>query len=455
MRTTQSIVASACLACLAQVQAQTSPIEPTLLAGYADKKLAIVTQMPPKIGLMTAGQVGGVIPVSGLLGAILAGVANGVADAHASNTRGRLVKQLETGFADPAVAIAQTLSIALRDSLHTPILPDIGVASDNTVDSAIASAPAAQWLLDVRTVGWGMLYFPTDWSHYRVSYSSNLRVIDAETKRIVAESVCVSKQGETRRPSIYFQLAQFECADQFATKVFGLAALPRPADALTDYRDNLNADDETAVPDLPKAGQDDYKAWLAMNGPKAFAVGDTVKWGRAAGMKPSDPAAPIDVAMRALYWCKRSYKQNCKLYAVNGKVVEGTGYAERMQALFERGSTATKAPAQEATGTADAPPAQPVNLIPTGFAKVAEVDLIPYLSDKGRTAYKAWLSKPDPKAFSISPAGYYAESVGTKPAEASMPSDPVERSLLYCNKYSPTPCKLYAVNSDVVFTLEW
>jgi hypothetical protein len=126
---------------------------------------------------------------------------------------------------------------------------------------------------------------------------------------------------------------------------------------------------------------------------------------------------------------------------VNGKVVEGTDYAERMQALFERGRAET--------------PNQAINLAPTGFAKVTEYDLVPYLSDKGRAAYKAWLSKPGPKAFSISPAGYFAESVGTKPTDATMPADPVERSLIFCNRYSPTPCKLYAVNGDVVFALDW
>ena len=467
----QKAIGIAALACFAaQAQAQTTPIEPALLASYSDKTLAIVTHAPPKVGLMTWDQVGATvaIPGIGVLGAaILSGLATGARDAAASGTRTHGAKLRELSFLDPASGITQALTAALKARLNMPIAPEVGMSSDNTLDSAIASAPGAQWLLEVRTNVWGVTYFPTDWSHYRITYLSNLRVIDAETKRIVAESTCETKQGETRRPNIeqlatkdasllrfYFQQAQFECADRFAAKVFGFPALPRPADALTDYRDNLAADDETAVPDLPKAGQDDYKAWLAMNGPKAFAVGDTIKWGRGVGMKPTDPAAPIDVAMRALYFCKRSYKQNCKLYAVNGKVVEGSDYAGRMAAVFEKGSTAPKAPTLDTAGNPDVQ-SQAAHVTPTGFAKVGDYDLVPYLSDKGRTAYKAWLSKPGPKAFSISPAGYYAESVGTKPTDATMPTDPVERSLIYCNKYSPVPCTLYAVNGDVVFTLEW
>ena len=452
-----------------QAQAQTLPIAAAVLDGYAGKNLAVLTTPPPKMLVYTTAQASGgmvaAIPGLGVLGAAIAG---GIAGAATSGTHGKSEVISKTRFADPAVGIANAMTAAIKSHMDVQLVPAAAKPGEDGIDAVLAAAPGADWTLEVKTLSWSLVYFPTDWSHYRISYRSNLRVLDIATKRVLAESVCQVTQGEKRRPSLdqlvakdavllhyYYQQAQFDCSDQFATKVFGLAALPHPADALADYRDNLNADDETAMPDLPKAGQDDYKAWLAMNGPKAFAVGDTIKWGRGTGMKPSDPAAPIDVAMRALYWCKRSYKQNCKLYAVNGKVVEGTDYAERMQALFERGSTAPKALAQEATGAADTPPAQPVNLTPTGFAKVTEFDLVPYLSDKGRAAYKAWLDKPGPKAFSISPAGYYAESVGTKPAEASMPSDPAGRSLLYCNKYSPTPCKLYAVNGDVVFALEW
>lgn len=469
----QKAVGVAALVCIAShALAQTAPIEPAVLASYSGKSLAIVTHAPPKIGLVTAGQTGMTmtIPVPGLsvLGAaLLTGVLNGAVNANAANTRNKLVSQLETGFSDPAVGIAQALTGALKARQGTPVLPDMGVAADYTVESAIATTPTAQWLVEVSTVTWGVVNFPTDWSHYRIPYVGKLRVIDVESKRIIAESVCESKQGETRSPSIqqlatrdasllrfYFQQAQFECADQFATKVFGLAAMPRPADALTDYRDNLSADDETAVPDLPKGGQDDYKEWLAMRAPKAFAVGDTIKWGWATGMKPADPSAPVDVAMRALHNCKRSYKQNCKLYAVNGKVVEGSDYAERMAALFEKGSSLAKAPTQDSAGSPDAQ-AQAISLTPTGFAQINESDLVPYLSDKGRAAYKAWLRKPGPKAFSISASGYYAEGVGTKPADTTMPTDPVERSLAYCNKSSPLPCKPYAVNGDVVFALEW
>ena len=80
-----------------------------------------------------------------------------------------------------------------------------------------------------------------------------------------------------------------------------------------------------------------------------------------------------------------------------------------------------------------------------------EVDLVPYLSDKGRADYATWLKWPEPRAFAVSPSGYYAHVTGTKPKDPAMPSDPVERALAYCQKNSPTPCKIYALNANVVF----
>lgn len=450
-----------------QAQAQTTPITPSVLDSYAGKRLVVFTPPPPKMLVYTlaqaSGGIAGAIPGLGVLGAAIAG---GIAGAATSSANDKSALISKTSFVDPALGIATALTAAMKSRMDVQVLIAAGTPGNDSIEPVLAAAPGADWTLEVKTLSWSMVYFPTDWSHYRVSYRSNLRIVDVESKRILAESVCQFTQGEKHRPSLdqlvaknasllhfYFQQARFECADQFGVKVLGLTTLPRPADALTDYRESLTADDETAVPDLPKAGQDDYKEWLTKPGPKAFAVGDTIKWGWGIGMKPSDPAAPIDVAMRALYNCKRSYKQNCKLYAVNNKFVEGTDYADRMLALFERGSSASKPPSQDAKVNTDSP-IQAHLPTPTGFAKVTEFDLVPYLSDKGRAAYKAWLEKPSPKAFSISPAGYYAESVGTKPADATMPPDPVERSLMYCNKYSPVPCKLYAVSGDVVFAFE-
>jgi hypothetical protein len=244
----------------------------------------------------------------------------------------------------------------------------------------------------------------------------------------------------------YFQQAQFGCTDQFAKTVFGFTPLSRPVDALANPLRNIKVDDMEAIPDLNAKGRDEYKAWLAFTGAKAFAIATNGYWGKATGIKPTDQSLPIEPVERALLNCKRNSKQTCQLYAVNGKVVYNSDFAARAEAMFKKGKSISTT---NATSASADPVTAPYS--PSGFADVDEVDLVPYLSEKGRADYAIWLKWPQPKAFALSPSGYYAHVTGTVPKDPSMPSDPIERALAYCQKNSPTPCKIYALNSDVVY----
>ncbi len=91
-------------------------------------------------------------------------------------------------------------------------------------------------------------------------------------------------------------------------------------------------------------------------------------------------------------------------------------------------------------------------LAPSGFARLEEVDLVPYLPDRGRAEYKPWLAGVGPRAFALSASGYWGHAVGTVPKDPAMPVDPVARALAYCGRSSPAqPCKLYAVDGAVVY----
>ncbi|MBK6004933.1 hypothetical protein JJB11_02410 [Ramlibacter ginsenosidimutans] len=88
---------------------------------------------------------------------------------------------------------------------------------------------------------------------------------------------------------------------------------------------------------------------------------------------------------------------------------------------------------------------------PSGFAAVQEVDVVPHLSERGREAYRDWLKRPQPRAFALSPEGHYASIWGTRPPDATLPSDPKERALVVCERRAKKPCQLYAVNDKVVW----
>jgi dienelactone hydrolase len=78
------------------------------------------------------------------------------------------------------------------------------------------------------------------------------------------------------------------------------------------------------------------------------------------------------------------------------------------------------------------------------FAAISNVDAIPYLRDTGREAYRVFLTKSSPKAFAVSPGGAWSW--------AEEGDDPVERVLADCQSSSRQPCKVYAVDNNVVWT---
>lgn len=78
------------------------------------------------------------------------------------------------------------------------------------------------------------------------------------------------------------------------------------------------------------------------------------------------------------------------------------------------------------------------------FSTIDNVDAIPYLKDKGRDAYRVFLTKSSPRAFAVSPSGAWSW--------AEEGDDPVERVLANCRNSSRQPCKLYAVDDYVVWT---
>lgn len=79
-------------------------------------------------------------------------------------------------------------------------------------------------------------------------------------------------------------------------------------------------DDVDAVPGLTESGKKGYVAWLLKTNPRAFVVCDNGRWEATWGY-PRDPSEPTDAAERALTHGKQHGKTNCKLYALNDRVV--------------------------------------------------------------------------------------------------------------------------------------
>lgn len=79
----------------------------------------------------------------------------------------------------------------------------------------------------------------------------------------------------------------------------------------------------------------------------------------------------------------------------------------------------------------------------TGFAKLEDLDAVPLVRETGRKGYATFLQKAPPRAFAIGPSGAWGW--------ANEGDDPSARALANCLKNSKEPCKLYAVDEDVVW----
>ncbi|CAB3878337.1 hypothetical protein [Achromobacter piechaudii] len=114
----------------------------------------------------------------------------------------------ENGIEDTAIAISAGLQSKLASLKNTKPVNASGVAANDEVATVIAASQGGDFVLDVKTLTWMFNYYPTDWAHYRVSYVARLRLIDAATKAVVAESACSGVQGDDKNPPTKEQLLE-------------------------------------------------------------------------------------------------------------------------------------------------------------------------------------------------------------------------------------------------------
>jgi hypothetical protein len=142
----------------------------------------------------------------------------------------------ENDISDPAIEISQALSKKIASTHAMKAVESSLVAASDDTKALKTIYTGADYLLDVKTSNWAFIYYPTDWSHYKVTYRARLRLIDAARKTVVAESSCLSEQGdEAKRPTkeqllddrarllkSYLAKAASACADVFARDVLQL-----------------------------------------------------------------------------------------------------------------------------------------------------------------------------------------------------------------------------------------
>jgi hypothetical protein len=90
---------------------------------------------------------------------------------------------------DPAAGIGADLARALSSAKGATVV-EAPVVVQNGKPEDLAASVGARYVVDVATIGWSYVYQPSDWTAFSVSYSSQLRVIDTQTKVVVAKGAC-------------------------------------------------------------------------------------------------------------------------------------------------------------------------------------------------------------------------------------------------------------------------
>lgn len=172
------------------VSTRTTPLSAAAGGALQDKSLALSRQTTQDFSAATPTKA-----VFGVIGAVAMISAGNqiVADNRIEN---------------PAIYIGAQLRGALESEygLSTAAEPTI-ILEANTTDlkKIAASAPETDYLLDVQTVNWSILY-RMNLSRYRVLYSVKVRLIDEHKGALLAEGFCYRRCEEDANPPTYHQM---------------------------------------------------------------------------------------------------------------------------------------------------------------------------------------------------------------------------------------------------------
>jgi hypothetical protein len=149
-------------------------------------------------------------------------------------------------IADPAVAIADALLGAMQASHGVQVLDaPVRIASEDPAHIAELAKGKARYVLDVRTLMWQMMYFPTDWTHYQVLYTAKARLIDVDAKTVVAEAFCKQQPESNANAPTFDEMLALNaarlkaanaayaqaCASKLGREMLGMQAPVRMASA--------------------------------------------------------------------------------------------------------------------------------------------------------------------------------------------------------------------------------
>ncbi|MDB6077059.1 MAG: hypothetical protein JWO82_806 [Akkermansiaceae bacterium] len=120
---------------------------------------------------------------------------------QARNAGERMVSDYR--ISDPTGLVTSRLSSALaRSTGAKPVTPAHAVTAkgEGTPAEIAATYPSSDYILDLRTTGWGMGTQKMNFRRYYVGHGSKLRLIETKTGRVVAEGFHSFEAGDEKEP---------------------------------------------------------------------------------------------------------------------------------------------------------------------------------------------------------------------------------------------------------------
>jgi len=97
----------------------------------------------------------------------------------------------KNNIADPAIDISRQLAAGLGENYNLKVVENGELKSESgKLENLVEVYQGYDYILDVRTLGWRSIHFPTDWNSYKVLYAAHAKLIDAASQSVVAEELC-------------------------------------------------------------------------------------------------------------------------------------------------------------------------------------------------------------------------------------------------------------------------
>lgn len=262
-------------------------LAPDAAKGLSGKVLGVTRRAEkPTFMAMTAGKAG-----FALLGAAAMASA-GQAIVH------------ENELTDPADIVQTILTdgLARQYGIHLKAEGATAITPGNQLKEIVASQSGVDYVLDLRSIGWGFLYYPTRWGKYWVQYGVQAQLLAGGVPKDIANVECGGHTKENPEPPTKDELLAnhaarlrnvlaalaWQCGRKIAMEGFGIAEsnlMPVPAEFADPVR-AINGTAPAAMPAPPPA---------AAPAPEAGAAPAVTAPAVAPEPAPSDAApAPTD-----------------------------------------------------------------------------------------------------------------------------------------------------------------